>query len=61
MYKVYFINFQYYSANESSSFEEAKNIAKKAGFQSTIEYNGTIVASYCPMLGWTYFVEQKTA
>ena len=51
MFKVFFINFGYYSANESDTLEGAKKIARKAGFQSRIEHNGTIVATFCPMNG----------
>lgn len=36
-YKVYFINFSYYSDNCSDTLEGAKKIAVKAGFQSQIE------------------------
>lgn len=61
MYRVHFTNFNYYSANESETLEEAKKIAKYADFKATIEYNGEIVASFCPDRGWVSYVEQKTA
>ena len=51
-YRVYFINFGYYSANESTSLEGARKIAKNAGFQSVIECRGTQVATYCPLAGF---------
>lgn len=53
MFKVWFVNFGYYSANEASTLEEAKMLCKRAGFQSTVEDSeGNTVASYCPISGW---------
>ncbi len=52
MFKVFFTNFGYYSANERPTLEEAKVVARKAGFQSSITSpEGKVVASYCPLLG----------
>lgn len=52
MYKVFFINFGYASANEGKSLDEAIKIARRAGFQSTIySPEATIVATYCPISG----------
>lgn len=53
MYKVYFVNFGYYSANESATLEGARDIARKAGFQSRVDGpDGRPVASWCPIGGW---------
>lgn len=53
MFKVYFYNFGYYSANEGSSLDEAKAIAKKAYFQATIiDPNGERVLCFCPIRGF---------
>lgn len=60
MYKIHFTNFNYYSANEVETLDEAKKIAKDADFQSTIQYNGMIVGSYHPDYGWVNY-EQKSA
>ncbi len=52
MFKVHFTNFGYYSANERETLEEAKKVARKAGFQSTIhDPSGEQVASFCPIAG----------
>jgi len=54
MFKVYFYNFGFYSAHIGKDLDEAKEIAKKAGFQSSI-YNGNYerVMSYCPLNGFS--------
>lgn len=53
MYKVYFYNFGYYSQNTGNTLEEAKEIARKAGFQSTIyDPNDELVMSYCVINGF---------
>jgi hypothetical protein len=52
MWKVYFCNFGYYSANEGGSFEEAVKIAQRAGFQAQIyDPSGSVFATWCPMAG----------
>jgi hypothetical protein len=53
MWQVFFINFGYASQDIPTSFEQAKAIAKKAGFQSTIWIDETLVAAYCPLNGFT--------
>lgn len=55
MFRIYFYNFGYYSQNEGKTAEEAKEIARKAGFQCTIQYNGETVACFCPLNGFTYY------
>lgn len=52
MYKVYFSNFHYYSANESNTFLGAKKIARAAGFDSIIELNGEAVCTYSSATGF---------
>jgi hypothetical protein len=52
MYKIKFINFDYYSANTPDTLEEAKKVVRQAGFQSAVEKDGYVVGSYCPMVGW---------
>lgn len=53
MYRVWFVNFGYASANEGRTLEEARKIAKKAGFQSSIlGPDGTVVATYDPIAGF---------
>lgn len=53
MYRVWFVNFGYASANEGKTLEDAKMIAKKAGFQSSIlGPDGTVVATYDAIMGF---------
>jgi hypothetical protein len=52
MWKVYFCNFWYFSANEGRDLKEAVAIAKRAGFSSQIyDPSSEIVATWCPMVG----------
>lgn len=51
-FRVYFTNFQYYSARECDTLEGARKVARDAGFQSVIEENGSAVASFCPIGGF---------
>lgn len=52
MYKIYFTNFYYYSANTASNLKDAKDIARKAGFDSVIELDGEPVCTYSGPLGF---------
>lgn len=53
MFKVYFYNFEYYSSREGKTLEEAKEIAREAGFQSAISNEaGEVVASWCCINGF---------
>lgn len=60
-FRVYFINFGYYSQNEGSTLEEARKIAKAACFQSRIDCysdehpTGKSVGSFCPIGGFRYW------
>ena len=52
MFRIYFTNFGYYSANESVDQAGAEKIARQAGFQSQIQApDGTVRATYCPAVG----------
>jgi hypothetical protein len=55
-YRVYFVNFNYYSTKVGDTLEEAKEIAKSAGFQSVISYNNTNVLCWCPIGGFRKFL-----
>lgn len=57
MYKITFVNFDYDSANQPETIDEAKKVARNAGFQSIVSYNGEVVGTYCPMLGWKNYKE----
>jgi hypothetical protein len=47
MIRIYFPNFQYYSQNEGKDLEEAKEIARKAGFECRFETeDGEILGSW---------------
>jgi hypothetical protein len=54
MFRIYFVNFGYYSQNEGTDIEDAKRLCKKAGFQSTVveKETGKTIASWCPISGW---------
>jgi hypothetical protein len=55
MWKVFFINFGWFSARESNNVEQAVRVARDAGFQSQIySPQGEIVATYCPLAGLRY-------
>lgn len=51
-YRVFFSNFNYYSANESDTFLGAKKIARAAGFDSVIEQDGYAVCTYSCGIGF---------
>jgi hypothetical protein len=47
MWRVFFVNFGYFSANEGKSVEEAVKIARRAGFDAQIySPSEQIVATY---------------
>ena len=52
IYKIYFPNFNWHSANESNTFLGAKKIAREAGFDSIIELNGEAVCTYSVIDGF---------
>lgn len=52
MYKIFFLNFNYYSANTSETIEGAKKIARAAGFDSIIKYNDEPVWTYSGAFGF---------
>ncbi len=52
VYKIFFSNFNYYSANESDTIIGAKKIAKAAGFDSIIEEDGYAVCTYSAGFGF---------
>jgi hypothetical protein len=62
MWKVFFINFGWFSARESKTIEKAKRVARDAGFQSAIySPEGEIVATFCPMAGMRYLDRRYAA
>lgn len=53
MYRVYFVNFRYFSQHEAQSLDGAKSIARRAGFESVIySPEDEPVMSFCPMIGF---------
>jgi hypothetical protein len=53
MFRVFFTNFGYFSQDGGATEEDARAIAKRAGFQSQITNpQGDIVATYCPLAGF---------
>ena len=55
MFKIFFLNFGYYSANMAHTLEEAKKIARRAGFQARIDQEEKPVMSFCPWAGFREF------
>jgi len=55
MYRIFFYNMGHYSQNEGASLEAAKVIARKAGFQSVIEFQGIPVMTFCPLAGFQVY------
>lgn len=52
MFRVFFINFGWFSSEESETLEGALKVAKNAGFQSSVYGPGEkLVASWCPLSG----------
>jgi hypothetical protein len=52
MYRIYFTNFCYYSANTATNIKDAKDIARKAGFDSVIELDNEPVCTYSGTFGF---------
>jgi hypothetical protein len=55
MYKIYFINFQYYSNKTADSLAEAIKIGKEAGFEFAVHFNNEIVAAWSVFGGTQYY------
>lgn len=59
VFRVYFVNHDYYSQNEATDLKSAKAIAQAAGFEARIDcfQNGksNSVAGWDPIMGWKYF------
>lgn len=56
MFKVYFINFLYYSQDTGATLDEALAIGKKAGFEFRVEHQGEMVAFWSPISGTRYYL-----
>lgn len=53
MYRIYFINFQYYCQDEFETIQDAKARVLKGGFEARIEDgSGNYVMSWSPIGGW---------
>jgi len=50
-YRIYLINHDYFASVETRELDRAILEAKRIGFQCSILFNGTVVASYCPLAG----------
>ncbi len=55
MYTIKFVNFGYDSFNKPATIEEAKKVARQAGFDSVIMKDDEIIGSYCPVRGWVNY------
>ena len=57
MFRIYYINHDYYAHNEPQTLMEARHVAQKSGFQCRIDdAQGNPVCSYCPISGWRYYL-----
>jgi hypothetical protein len=56
MFRVFFVNHNYFSQNEGRTLEQAKEIARKAGFEAAVynDYN-EVVAIFCPISGFRVY------
>jgi hypothetical protein len=52
MFRIFLINFGYYSQHEASTLEEARGICRRACFQARVERDGVAVATFCPISGF---------
>jgi 7-cyano-7-deazaguanine synthase in queuosine biosynthesis len=55
MFRVYFINFDYHSQHEGNTLDEAKTIARSAGFDARIEKSGEIVGFWSILNGYSEY------
>jgi len=61
MWRVFFVNFGYFSANEGTTVEDAVRVARKAGFDAAIySPEDQIVATYC-VIGGLRWIDRKYA
>lgn len=60
-YRIYLINFGWYSQHEFNNFEDALNKAKDMSYESRIEYGNSdmFCASWSPVSGTQYFQEYR--
>ena len=55
MYKLYFVNFFYYSEDEFTVLDDALNQAIRIGFEIRIDQNDTPIARVSPIRGIQYY------
>ncbi len=60
MFKVFYINFQYFASQEFPTFEGAVAYARKTGFEATIVKDKESVAFYSPLNGLRIYEIFKT-
>lgn len=54
-FRFFLTNFGWFSETEAQTPEDAKEKARKIGFQTTIYCNNELVASFCPLNGFKYY------
>ena len=55
MFRFYLTNFGYYSQMTATTLEQAREIARGMGFETTVEKDGKVVGSWSPIGGWKNF------
>ena len=58
-YRIYFVNFEYFSQREFDTLDEAIHFAKVSTFESTIWYNNQRVASFSMFGGVRRYKHEK--
>lgn len=52
MYKVYWTNFGYYSQEEFTTLDAARNYGKSKCFEHSVHFNGEMVGYWTVFGGW---------
>lgn len=59
LYRIYYINFGYYSTTEYQTFDMAVNAGKNAGFEFRVELGGMVCATWSPLGGLRVMTEYQ--
>lgn len=51
-YTIHFFNFGYSSDNQPDNLDDAKKVARRAGFESVIYEDGEAVMTFSPLYGF---------
>ena len=53
MYKIYFVNFEYYSPATFETLDAAKVYCRAKSFESRIDLNGSPIMTWSPVSGFS--------